>query len=86
MGMGKKMVGKLVRCMYGTRDAGAIWESCYTTCLVNLGFEQGKASPCCFRHPIWGISVVVHGDDFTAIGTAGALDKYEAGMQETFES
>ena len=48
MGMGKRMVGKLVRCMYGTRDAGAIWESCYTTCLLNMGFEQGKASPCCF--------------------------------------
>ena len=28
--MPKNMMGKLVRCMYGTRDAGAIWETCYT--------------------------------------------------------
>ena len=83
--MGKKMVGKLVRCMYGTRDAGAIWENCYTTCLTNLGFEQGAASPCCFRHPEWGVSVVVHGDDFTALGTPEALSKYEAGMMKSFE-
>ena len=27
LGMPKTMVGKLVRCMYGTRDAGAMWES-----------------------------------------------------------
>ena len=26
LGVSKQYVGKLVRCMYGTRDAGAIWE------------------------------------------------------------
>ena len=83
--MPKTVVGKLVRCMYGTRDAGAIWENCYTTCLTTMGFVQGGASPCCFRHPEWDVSVVVHGDDFTALGTASALDKYEKGMQESFE-
>ena len=66
----KDTVGKLERCMYGTRDAGAIWESCY------VGFVQGSASPCCFWHPEWHVSVVVHGDDFTALGTDAALDKY----------
>ena len=85
MGLGKGMVGKLVRCMYGTRDAGAIWENCYTTCLTNMGFVQGAASPCCFLHKEWGVSVVVHGDDFTALGTPEALTKYEAGMMKSFE-
>ena len=28
LGMPTDMVGKLVRCVYGNRDAGAIWESC----------------------------------------------------------
>ena len=36
-------------------------------------------------HPGWGVSVVVHGDDFTALGTAEGLDAYEKGMQEAFE-
>ena len=85
LGMPKSMVGKLVRCMYGTRDAGAIWENCYTKCLVDLGFEQGVASPCCFWHPEWKVSVVVHGDDFTALGTPQSLDLYEAGMCKAFE-
>ena len=85
LGMPKNMVGKLVRCMYGTRDAGAIWENCYTKCLLDLGFEQGVASPCSFTHAEWGVSVVVHGDDFTALGTPDGLDKYEKGMTQTFE-
>ena len=81
LGMPKTMVGKLVRCMYGTRDAGAIWESCYTKCLDDLGFKQGVASPCCFRHEAWDVSIVVHGDDFTALGTPEGLNLYEAGME-----
>lgn len=71
--------------MYGTRDAGAIWESCYVESLVNMGFVQGHASPCCFEHPQWQVSVVVHGDDFSALGTDEALDKYEAGLRKSFE-
>ena len=85
LGLPKDTVGKLERCMYGTRDAGAIWESCYVDCLVNLGFVQGNASPCCFWHPDWKVSVVVHGDDFTALGTDAALDKYEEGLRKSFE-
>ena len=85
VGLGKQVVGKLVRCMYGTRDAGAIWETCYTTCLTGLGFIQGTASPCCFTPPVWKVSVVVHGDDFTALGSPDALNKFEIGMQKSFE-
>ena len=85
LGMPKDMVGRLVRCMYGTRDAGAIWENCYTKCLLDLGFVQGVSSPCCFSHNSWGVHVVVHGDDFTALGTPTGLDKYERGMADSFE-
>ena len=85
LGLPRETLGKLVRCMYGTRDAGAIWETCYVDCLVQMGFVQGVASPCCFHHPKWNVSVVVHGDDFTALGTDRALDEYEKGLQATFE-
>ena len=81
MGMSKDTVLKLERCMYGTRDAGAIWESVYTDALLAMGFTQGVASPCCFHHASKEISCVVHGDDFTALGTDDALDYYEAELQ-----
>ena len=31
------------------------------------------------------MQVVVHGDDFTALGNADGLARYEAGMQQAFE-
>ena len=85
LGLPRNILGKLMRCMYGTRDAGAIWEQCYVDCLVGMGFAQGVGSPCCFYHSEWQVSVVVHGDDFTALGTDDALDKYEAGLKKNFE-
>ena len=85
LGLPKNVLGKLVKCMYGTRDAGAIWEQCYVDCLIGLGFKQGVASPCCFEHKEWGVSVVVHGDDFTALGTDESLNLYEAGLQRSFD-
>ena len=62
--------------MYGKKDAGAIWETCYTDCLVGMGFVQVVASSCCFEHKAWKVSVVVHGDYFTALGNANGLSKY----------
>ena len=83
--MPQKRVGKLVRCMYGTRDAGAIWETCYTDCLVGMGFVQGVASPRCFEQKARKVSVVVNGDYFTALGNTDGPWKYTDGMTKTFE-
>ena len=85
LGLPPNVVGSLQRCMYGTRDAGSIWEETYATELEKLGFTRGKASPCCFHHARLGISLVVHGDDFTAVGTKASLDEYEAALQKRFE-
>ena len=36
MGLAPNLVGKLVRCAYGCRDAGHIWEFCYRGALENM--------------------------------------------------
>ena len=78
-------VGKLVRCCYGTRDAGMLWEEAYAKVLVDAGFIRGRASPCCFFHPVHGLAVVCHGDDFTALGSDEALTWYENILANAFE-
>ena len=83
--MPKGQVGLMVRCAYGTRDAGAIWEDTYTAALVEIGFNRGVAGACCFYHPVRDISVVVHGDDFTALGEDSDLSWYEQGLANYFE-
>ena len=85
LGPGKNTVARLERCMYGCRDSGAIWEATYTQALLDMGFVQGVASPCCVHHAIWDIACVVHGDDFTALGAADSLSLYERAMCEAFE-
>ena len=45
------VVGLLKKAMYGTRDAAQNWALEYSQTLKDLGFIQGKASPCHFWHP-----------------------------------
>ncbi len=76
----------LLRHMYGTRAAADGWQEEYSCFLVNvMGFKQGMASPCLFKHPTREIALSVHGDDFTAAGAMCDLDWLEAGMKKHYE-
>ena len=71
--------------VYGTRDAGAIWEECYRGALEALCFTAGVSSPCCFWHEQKGLHVVVHGDDFTSLGCDDELNWLEVELAKHFE-
>ena len=77
--------GRLERSMYGTRDAAANWEAEYTNGLIKDGFVAGIASPCTFYSPELDVRCVVHGDDFTFLGTDSSLDIVQAAMQKRYE-
>ena len=68
--------GRLNKSMYGTRDAAQNWEEHYTKIHLEAGFNQGKSSTCVFRHEKRNLTVVIHGDDFTALGRDEDLDWY----------
>ena len=59
------MCGRLLKSLYGTRDAARNWEEEYSTYLQSIGFIRGVSSPSVIDHPTREIRVVVHGDDFT---------------------
>lgn len=86
MGLPKIIVARQTRCMYGTRDAGMLWEETYRLALEQCRFVTGAANPCMFHHPKWNIQVVVHGDDFTALGTDEAIDWYTKQLEAVFET
>ena len=69
----EQMCGRLMMSMYGTRDAATNWAAEYTATLIQDGYRRGSANSCLFHHPISGISVMVHGDDFVAVGTKDGL-------------
>ena len=85
LGIADNVCAHLKRCVYGTRDAGAIWEECYASALVDMGFTRGVASPCCFFHSDLRLMVVVHGDDFTCLGPKKNIIHYEDQLASRFE-
>ena len=85
LGIPPNLVAHLKRCVYGTRDAGAIWEDCYADALVEMGFVRGVANGCNFYHSARGLRVVVHGDDFTCLGPRADVLWYEDALSHKFE-
>ena len=62
-----------------------LWEECYTSRPVEMGFIRGESCSCVFKHPDRRVVAVVHGDDFTLLGTKEQLDWCEAEMAKAFE-
>ena len=68
LGLPGHTVAKQIRCVYGTRDAGALWADSYREAFESMEFRSDVASPCIFHHADRDLTVVVHGDDFTRLG------------------
>ena len=85
LGLPGHMVAKQIRCVYGTWDAGALWEDCYREAFESMGFKSEVASPCIFHHADRDSTVVVRGDDFTCPGNDTIIDWYEAELVKHFE-
>ena len=45
LGLPKSPLAKQMKCVYGTRKAGMIWEETYRAALEEIGFTAGRASP-----------------------------------------
>ena len=59
----------LLKAMYGTKDAGACFDTKCEEVMRSLGFEIGTFSPCLYHHPGTGLKVFRHGDDFITCGS-----------------
>ena len=84
-GLSPDLVARRVRCVYGTREAGKLREDTYTQAMEHAGLVTGSANRCVFYHKARDITIVVHGDDFTALGTDNDLDWYENRLKDNFE-
>jgi hypothetical protein len=71
--------------MYGTRDAAMNWATEYGETLKQAGFVQGKSSACLFYHKARDVAVMVHGDDFVAVGDPKYLAETEAALSKKYK-
>ena len=79
------VVGKLVKSMYGTRDAPQNWQAYVDNLMRGLGFLPGVAHPCVYHHAVRDIQVVVHVDDFACLGLPGDLHWLEQAISKQVE-
>ena len=64
---------RLLKSLYGTRDAACNWAAWYTGILIKHGFVQGKSNPCLYYHKDKDLLTLVHGDDFLSTGAPEVL-------------
>ena len=79
------MCGKLRYSMYGTRDAAQNWYKEYSAQLKEMGFTQGKASPCICHHTKRSICTYVHGDDYLSIGLPHQLKWMKSELERRYQ-
>ena len=77
-------VAQLNFSFYGTRDAAKNWTATYTGFLNGIGFKTGEGCSCNFAYGTRQLSLIVHGDDFTASGSDADLAWLETKFVEKF--
>ena len=60
---GKGMLGELMLCLYGIRDAAKGRQELVSSHLKSIGFVRGRGHPSIFWHPEKRVKTLVHGDD-----------------------
>ena len=51
----------------------------------DIGFVVGKATPCAFYHELRQLRLVVHGDDFTLLGSEADLHWFRKQIAQRYE-
>ena len=69
----KNLVGKLVKAMYGTRDAPQIWGDFVQETMASLGMQSSMIQPSVYFHVSKKLFVVAHVDDFLCVGPEESL-------------
>ena len=83
-GLPEGWVARLIKSMYGTRDAGSNWEAAVAKLMTSIGFERGVSNPCVYFHKERNIRTEVHGDDFTSLGSIPSLHWFHEEIAKTW--
>ena len=71
--------------LYGTRDAPQNWQEKLSSDLEEMQFQAGVYNPCIFYNQIRDISVMVHGDDYVAVGAEQDLQWLQTEIRKRYD-
>jgi K+/H+ antiporter YhaU regulatory subunit KhtT len=52
---------------------------------MKAGYNRGKANPCLFYSPTDDCSIMVHGDDFVAVGDEKSTQKLKKSLEAAYK-
>ena len=78
-------MGKLQKCLYGTRDASKGWQAKVHEVMTELGYEIGRYSPCITYHRPSSTVNLFHGDDLVFAGPAESVHEVLHGLAGQFQ-
>ena len=76
------MVGRLLRTLYGTRDAANQWDSFFNKEISELGYKVGESNPCLYMHRDLFSIGWRHGDDLVFAGEDGHMKSLFVELQK----
>ena len=79
------LVGRLLKAMYGTRDAPLIWQGEVKATMTKIGFEASVLQPAVYYHRARGLYVVAHVDDFLCVGEENDLDWLHSELAKEYD-
>ena len=82
-GMG--YVGRLLRALYGTRDAPLAWQKELSRTMRKLGFVVSKLHPSVYYHPRDQTWAVCHVDDILLFGGRSNLSKFKSELARCYK-
>ena len=80
-----KYVGRLVKAMYGTRDAPQVWQAEVKKTMGELGFKALISTPCVYVNLETGVRAVAHVDDFLCTGPRKALKEFHEELSKKYQ-
>ena len=78
-------VGRLVKSLYGTRDAPQCWQEHLRATLLMIGFRESTVRPGYFRHPDQDLDMCVHVDDLLVAGFREHLQWFLEQLTKVYE-
>ena len=82
---GGRYVGKLVKTLYGTRDAPVAWQKVVKEDMFRLGFTECLRTTGVYFHRDRDLRVVTHVDDFLVAGEYQHLKWLRGELEKTYE-
>ncbi|CAK0896231.1 unnamed protein product [Prorocentrum cordatum] len=76
--------GLLRMALYGTRDAGQVFELATAETVIGAGCDQSAFSPCVYCHKDLQVSFFHHGDDFVLEGSRGGTESICEALKTKF--